>query len=366
MELMLSSFSQLEDPRLERRREYPLESIVFIAICAVVSGSNTWTEIEYFGKTKQQWLSKYIYLPEGKAPCDDVYASVFSRIDHKEFGKCFIDWTEHLCGLVSEDLIAIEGKTLRGSSNKATNKKAIHMVSAWSANNQIVLGQYKTDEKSNEITAIPALLNLLEIKGSIISIDAMGTQREIASLIIDKEADYILGLKSNQERLLADVSYSFRDQEPEDTATNITKGHGRIETRTCEVITDLKHLETLNDWRGLKSIIRITSKRLEVLSQKESTEQRYYICSAIKKASVLNDYIRGHWGIENKLHWTLDVNFKEDLNQTRTGFSDANFNTIKHISLNILKLDKSLKQSLKLKRYKAVLDDDFREQLLKI
>lgn len=365
MDLLLSSFSSLEDPRVARTRDYPLESLIFITISAVVSGANSWTEIEHFGKTKHSWLSKFVTLPENKAPCDDVYADVFSRINHNEFGKCFIHWTEQLTGLLSQDLIAIDGKTLRGSYDKDNSKSAIHMVNAWSVKNQLVLGQYKTSEKSNEITAIPALLNLLTTQGSVISIDAMGTQKEIATLIIEKEADYLLGLKENQAMLLEDVQHSFRDIEPHDTDTQTTKGHGRIEKRKCEIITDLRHLETKENWASLKTIVKISSTRIELSKQKETKETRYYISSLQTNAKQINQYVRSHWEVENKLHWTLDVIFKEDLNRTRTGFADANFSTIKQIALNILKLNKN-KKSLNLKRYHAALDDNFREELLKI
>lgn len=362
---MLSSFSSLKDPRVERTREYPLETLIFITISAVVSGANSWTEIEHFGKTKQKWLAKYVYLPENKAPCDDVYASVFSRIDSSDFSKCFIDWTSQVTGLLSEDLIAIDGKTLRGSYDTVSNKSAIHMINAWSVKNQLVLGQYKTAEKSNEITAIPALLNMLDIKESVISLDAMGTQKEIASIIISKQSDYILGLKGDQGVLLEDTEHSFRDLKPIDTDTCTTKGHGRIETRKAEVITDLRYLENLKEWAGLKSIIKVTSKQFEISTEKESIQTRYYISSLAPDAVKINQYIRSHWQVENKLHWTLDVTFKEDLNRTRTGHADANFSIIKQVALNILKLDNS-KKSLNLKRYNAALDDAFRESLLNI
>ena len=206
---------------------------------------------------------------------------------------------------------------------------------------------------------------MLDLKGSVISIDAMGTQKEIASLIIAKQSDYILGLKGNQGILLEDTEHSFRDLKPMDTNIYTTKGHGRIETRKAEVITDLRYLETLEDWDGLKSIIKITSKRFEVTTEKESLETRYYISSLILNAAQMNQYIRGHWQVENKLHWTLDVTFNEDINRTRTGHADANFSIIKQIALNILKLDNS-KKSLNIKRYNAALDDTSQEKILNI
>lgn len=365
MHNLLSSFRRLEDPRIERTKDYSLESIIFITICAVVSGSNTWVSIEDFGKTKHQWLSKYIKLPKDKSPCDDVYSDFFKRIDTEKFTECFINWTEQISGLVREDLIAIDGKTLRGSYDRSSCKESIHMISAWSQSNQLVLGQYKTHQKSNEITAIPALLDLLDISGSVISIDAMGCQRTIAKQIINQNADYILGLKGNQEVLLDDTKYSFRDISPCSDNLNITKDHGRIEKRNCSIITNLKHLENRQKWEGLQSIICIQTQREELSTGKISKEKRYYISSLKVDAKKFNQYIRSHWQIENKLHWVLDVTFKEDLNRTRTGHADANFNIIRHIALNILKLDKS-KTSLNRKRYKAALNDLYRQNVMKI
>ncbi|MCP3848609.1 MAG: ISAs1 family transposase [Gammaproteobacteria bacterium] len=360
----MSSFSSLSDPRVKNRSDYPLETIIFITICAVVSGANTWKGIESFGKMKIRWIQKYVALPEDRAPCDDVYADIFSRIDNHKFGNCFINWISHISGLIPEELVSIDGKTLRGSYDRHDGKAAIHMVSAWSHKNQIVLGQYKTDAKSNEITAIPALIKLLDLTGSIVTIDAMGCQKDIAEDIIDAGADYILALKQNQKALYEEVENTFKMTAPQ-ISEQKDKDHGRIETRKCSVINDLKWVDEAVKWKGLKSVIKIERAREILSTGKKTTEISYYISSLKESADKINQLIRGHWEIENQLHWVLDVTFREDENRTRKGDADANFNVIRHTALNILKLDNT-KTSLKQKRYKAALDDQFREKVLKI
>ncbi len=365
MEMLLASLSRIEDPRIERSKEYPLVSIIFITICAVVSGANGWSAIEKFGKAKRKWLKKYIILPENKSPCDDVYSNLFKRIDNEQFSSCFINWTCQLCGIVEEDLVNIDGKTMRGSYDKSDGKAAIHMVSAWSHKNQLVLGQYKTDEKSNEITAIPALIKLLNLKGSIVTIDAMGCQKKIVETITDQEADYIIGLKGNQKSLYEEVENSFIITESQ-LSKDITKEHGRIETRECRVITNLKFIDEASKWKNLKSVIQVKRRREILSTQKITNETSYYISSLNKTAKEMNQLVRGHWGIENSLHWVLDVTFNEDFNRTRKGNADANFSIIRHIGLNILKLDKTKNISINLKRYNAALDDKFREKVLRL
>ncbi len=365
MDELLSVFSTLEDPRVKRRREYPLESLIFITVCAIVSGADTWVEIEEFGKEKREWLIKYIYLPEGKAPCDDVYGNLFRRIDTESFSDCFIQWTSQISGITEGELINIDGKTLRGSYDHYDNKAAIHMVNAWSQTNQIVLGQYKTSEKSNEITAIPALLNLLNIKGAVISIDAMGCQKKIASQIINQEANYLLAVKGNQESLFEEIKTCFNEMPNKDTHYEITKDHGRIEERTYSVISDLRFLDEAIHWDGIKTIIRAESKTEHILKGKKSSHTRFYISSLETSAKAVSKLIRGHWSIENQLHWVLDVNFKEDESRVRKGDGDANFSIVRQVALNIIKLDDS-KGSIRTKRKKAAWNDKFRLELLKI
>lgn len=364
MQSLLSSFSSLSDPRVKNRSEYPLETIVFITICAVVSGANTWKDIESFGKMKIPWIKKYVSLPGDKSPCDDVYADIFRAIDNTEFSNCFIDWISHISGLVPEELVSIDGKTLRGSYDRHDNKAAIHMVSAWSHKNQIVLGQYRTDAKSYEITAIPALIKLLDLSGGVVTIDAMGCQREIAEDIVAAGADYILALKQNQKTLYEEVENTFKVSVGK-TSKKTDKDHGRIETRKCSVVNNLKWIDEAKKWKGLNTVVKIERAREILSTGKKTTEISYYISSLKETAEKINQLIRGHWEIENQLHWVLDVTFREDENRTRKGNADVNFNIIRHTALNILKLDNT-KTSLKQKRYKAALDDQFREIVLKI
>ena len=331
--------SQMKDPRIERRKLHVLDDIVFITIAAVLSGAETWNDIELYGKLKKEWLSTFLKLTNG-IPSHDTFNRFFSALDSQEFEKCFLLWVKSLSEKYPDDVVSIDGKTMRGSRN-GDFKSATHIVSAWSEANNLILGQLKTDQKSNEITAIPELLNALLLEGCIVTIDAMGCQKEIAKKIIGKNADYVLAVKENQSDLLDDIQDSFRILKPNDVFEDTDYGHGRIETRKCSLINDLSLVEKSSSWKSLSSILKVESTRYFKANGKTQTETRYYISSLANDAEKVGTAIRSHWGIENKVHWTLDVAFKEDQSRKRAGNSAHNFSIINRIALNLLKNDKT-------------------------
>jgi predicted transposase YbfD/YdcC len=357
------SFACLPDPRIKRNKKHLLSDIVILTILGVICGAESWDSIELFGNTKNDLLKTILKLPNG-IPSHDTINRVFSMLKPDKFEELFVKWTNTLKDKnIKADVIAIDGKTVRGSKDTYHDKSPIHLVSAWANKNQMVLGQFKTDGKSNEITAIPKLLEMLDIEGCIVTIDAMGTQTAIAKDIIDKKADYVLALKDNQKELREEVESIFRVQQPESNHCVTEKGHGRIETRKCDVISTLDFLEGREKWKNLSSIIRITSER--TIREKTVAETRYYISSLNVDAESINSHIRMHWGVENSLHWTLDMTFGEDQQRKREGAAAQNFALIQKIALNLLKKDKS-KGSLKSKRLRAGWDNKFLFDVLKI
>lgn len=304
-------FAEISDPRVERTRLHELLDILVIAICAVICGADTWVEMEAYGRAKEQWLRQFLALPNG-IPSHDTFARVLARLKPEELQRCFLRWMQAVREVTQGEVVAIDGKTLRRSFDRATGKGAIHMVSAWASVNRLVLGQQKVDEKSNEITAIPALLRLLEIKGCIVTIDAMGCQTKIAEQIIDGEADYVLALKGNQGTLHEEVGQYFEWAERTGFkeiaytfSETLEKDHGRIERRRCWATGDVAWLEQKAAWRGLQSIVMVEADR-EVRGCERTVERRYFISSLPAEAKPLLDAVRGHWGIENSLHWCLD------------------------------------------------------------
>jgi len=362
----IDAFDLLEDPRKECLVIYELKSLVFITIAAVVSDCDTYIEIAEFAKYKRDWITKYVPLPPGKTPSHDIFGDLYSALSPDKFCECFIQWVSQVSNISEGELVVVDGKRLRGSYDRFDNKAAIHMVSAWASENQLVMGQVKTDEKSNEIKAIPALLNLLTLKGAIVSIDAMGCQKEIAIEICQKEADYILALKGNQSTLKEQIEGAFDSIIPHSQDENIDKGHGRIETRKCTVIKDLSLIEEALNWEGLSSIIKVDAKRFEIITGNTTQETRFYISSSDHNAKMFNKLIRSHWSIENNLHWSLDVNFSEDSSRIRKGYADQNFGVIRRIALNLIKLETTGKISQRGKRKIASFADSFREQILKV
>lgn len=364
---LFEHFSELKDHRIDRNIKHNLMDIITIAICAVIANANDWNEIETWAFCKEDWLRTFLALPNG-VPSHDTFNRFFSAVDPQKFFQCFSSWI-HAIGLIVEGtIISIDGKRLRRSHDERFGKSALHLVSAWASDLHLSLGQVKTADKSNEITAIPELLNLLSIKGCIITIDAMGCQKEIAAQIVDKKADYVLALKGNHGDLHDDVKTYFDEAEKSNFKDKkcavfqmFEKDHGRIEKRTSVVTNDIKWLSGKNDWKGLKSIIMVISERKE--KDKKSVERRYYITSVAPNAEKIGQYIRSHWSIENKLHWQLDVNFKEDQSRMRKKNSGENFAAIRRMAISLLKQETTKKLSMKCKRLLAGWDNEY---LLKI
>jgi|SaaInlV_200m_DNA_2_1039689.scaffolds.fasta_scaffold24173_1 predicted transposase YbfD/YdcC len=367
---VVDHFSTLTDPRVERRKLHKLIDITTIAICGAVCGADDWVAVAGFGRAKEQWLRTFLELPNG-IPSHDTFTDVFAALDPEEFQVCFRNWIKGVAEITEGEIVAIDGKTLRRSHDKTSGKSAIHMVSAWANSNRLVLGQVKVDDKSNEITAIPQLLKVLDLKGSTVTIDAMGCQTKIAEMIIDQEADYVLPVKKNQPRLHGDISAIFAQLEtdnvidmPYDTHQTINKGHGRIEIRTCWTIASAHfqdHLRTFTAWKGLNTIAMVRRERR--LADKIEVETGYYIASIESDAAQVLDATRSHWGVENKLHWVLDIAFREDESRTRKGNGAQNFATLRHIALNLLSREKTAKCGIKNKRLKAGWDEAY---LLKV
>lgn len=364
-------FGSITDPRVERSKKHKLIDIITITICGVICGGDSWVDIAMFGESKKEWFEGFLELSNG-IPSHDTFGDVFSRIDPAQFRECFMEWVKAVKELTRGHLVSIDGKTVRRSYDRFGGKDAIHMVSAWSSANGLVLGQIKTDEKSNEITAIPELLKLLEISGSIVSIDAMGCQKEIARAIVDKGADYVLSLKQNQGNLHEDVKELFDgalelgfDGIEYDTYETVEKGHGRIETRQCWAISDpqgLSYIRSLSKWKNLNSVAMVRAQRR--IGETVSVESRYYISSLKGDARQLLPAIRGHWGIENSLHWVLDIAFREDDSRVRKDNAPENLAVIRHIALNLLKQEKSLKVGINAKRKRAGWDKDYLQKVL--
>ncbi len=351
----------LPDPRTNNK-QHLLIDIIILTIIAVISGAESWDSIELYGNKKKHFLSKILKLPNG-IPSHDTINRVISSLNAEKFNVLFIDWVNSIKNNnILKEVIAIDGKTLRRSKDSFHEQPAIHIVNAWASSNQLVLGQIKTADKSNEITAIPILLSLLDIEDSIITIDAMGTQKKIAKTIIKGQADYILALKGNQSYLHDNVRNQFKVQKITSTHEIVEKNRGRIETRKCEVITNLEYLDDVSKWKGLKSLIKITAIR--EVKGKKSIEKRFYISSLLDQAKNYNSYIRQHWGVENSLHWTLDMTFGEDYQRKRKDKAAQNFSLIQKFALNLLKKDNSIKASLKSKRLMAGWDDKFLMKIL--
>jgi predicted transposase YbfD/YdcC len=360
-------FGELEDPRIDRCKEHKLMDIIVIAICAVICGAEGWTDIAEFGRAKETWLKKFLELPNG-IPSHDTFGRVFSRLNAEGFQSCFLAWIKAVQAVTKGQVIALDGKELRRSLDGYLGKAAIHMVSAWASENGLVLAQRQVDSKSNEITAIPALLKTLEIAGCIITIDAIGCQKEIARQIIEQQGDYVLAVKQNQPHLYEDLDSQFRvilaPGSPPLSAKayqrTVDKDHGRIEIRECwtlPVSVYQSAIRNVSEWQGIQSLVLIRSERR--LKDKTELHDRYFISSLPPKAAQLLQAVRDHWGIENSVHWVLDLAFNEDRSRIRKDHAPANFATIRHMALNFLRNEKSAKVGVKAKRLKAAWDDAY-------
>ena len=363
MKAPIEFFTNLEDPRIERTKHHLLEDIVFITIAAVICGAETWNDIENYGKSKESWLRQYLELPEG-IPSHDTFNRFFASLDPGQLESCFMDWVKSVSSLTKGEVVGIDGKTMRGSRDKGS-KSIVHIVSAWASVNQLSLGQVKVADKTNEITAIPKLLDVLALNGCTVTIDAMGCQTAIAEKIIEKGASYILAVKGNQGSLEEGVNDTVKLEKPVDTWEDIDFGHGRIETRKCSVYTDLSHIENHKRWKDLKCIVKVDATRHIKSTGHEQSETRLYISNLPPCAEAIGRGIREHWGIENSLHWVLDVAFGEDKSRKRIGYAAQNFTCINRIALNLLKMDKTKKRSIKGKRLNAGWDNEYLVEILR-
>jgi predicted transposase YbfD/YdcC len=365
---LLDFFADLPDPRVERTKLHKLEDILAITICAVICGAEGWNEIELFGRSKQQWLKTFLELPNG-IPSHDTFARVISSIRPDAFERRFQTWAQAIAEGAGDRVIAIDGKTLRRSFDNANGKAAIHMVSAWACDTKMVFGQIATDEKSNEITAIPKLLEMLVLEGSVVTIDAMGCQKKIAEKIKESNGDYIFSLKGNHGTLHDEVKLFLDDaianHGVDDYNCNADGGHGRVEVRNVWYSENVQWMADRQQWQGLASLVAVESQR--TIGNKISTERRYFISSLSGiNAEIIGRMIRSHWGVENTLHWSLDVSFGEDDCRIRKDFGAENFSRLRRIALNLLKQEKTAVCGIKAKQHKAGWDEKYMLKVLKI
>jgi predicted transposase YbfD/YdcC len=370
LEAIEEHFSKVTDPRVDRTKEHQLMDMIAIAICAVICGAEGWTDIENFGNSKIHWLKTFLELPNG-IPSHDTFGRVFSKLDAQEFQRAFYEWVWAVNDLLQGQIINIDGKCLRGSDDQRLGKRAIYMVSAWAAENEIVLGQRKVDEKSNEITAIPELLKVLSLSGCIVTIDAMGTQTHIAKTIVQAEADYVLSVKENQGQLYEDILTLFAVDQAQDFKyasyeykQETNKGHGRIEVRECFSTSNPAYLQLIRhrqEWHGLQSIAMVIGTR--IIGEQVTKHVRYYISSLPSDAERLLHAVRTHWAIENQLHWVLDVALNEDHSRVRKDHAPENLAVLRHIALNLLKQEKTAKGGIHAKQLQAAWKEEY---LLKV
>jgi len=375
---LMEHFADLADPRIDRTKDHLLLNIIIIAVCAVICGADGWTGVEKFGNAKLSWFEKFLDLPNG-IPSHDTFGRVFARLNPEAFQNCFSRWIQTVAEITAGQVIALDGQCLRHSFDTWTSQAAIHMVSAWATANHLVLGQRKVDAKSNEITAIPALLELLELHGCIVTIDAMGCQKAIAEQIIQQGGYYVLALKDNQPHLHDDVQRLFQWADNldfadivHDTVQETGKGHGRVEIRVGWTISDPTCLRTmLTDWSAwpeLRTVIRVQATR--IIGEERTTEIRHYISNlpvtTPHLARTALHAVRHHWGIENELHWVLDIAFDADACRIRQGRAPANMAVLRHMALSLLKQDTSQRLGVQNKRLLAGWDEDYLEKILAI
>ena len=360
----MNIFGKLKDPRrtIKGNIRYTMNEILFLTLSAAISGVTEWDEMEEFGKYKLRWLRKFFPYKHG-IPSHDTLSRFFAQLDPHTFCECFTCWMESLRQKYDYEVIALDGKAVKGKDPKAKGMEAVYLVSAFASKNNLVLSQKATFKKSNEVTAIPYLLDLIDCKGSIVTADALNCQTGIADKIVDKKADYLLAVKGNQGDFFEQIKDRFEKQVPHSTHTMNDLGHGRCEVRRCAVINDLRFIDQATKWKNLKSIVRIQAERTQKSTQATSIETRYYISSLEANAELINQSVRSHWSIENQLHWHLDVTFREDQSRKRKDHSTENFSIVLKTVLNLLKKVND-KKPLKRRKLRALLDDTQRENFI--
>jgi predicted transposase YbfD/YdcC len=366
---IIEHFSALPAPRILLKTRHRLVDIVTMALCAVIAGADDWVEIAAYAKAKEAWFKELLRF-EGGIPSHDTFGRVFALLNPDAFAKCYIDWVRALVN-IPDEVVAVDGKTLRRSHDRSNGKSAIHMVNAWAVHHGLVLGQVKTEAKSNEITAIPELLNLLDLKGSVVTIDAMGCHKEIAKQIVEQEADYVLSLKGNQGNLHKEVELLFEDAKKDgfknltcDSLTAVDGDHGRIETCRYTTVADVDWFEEKEKWTKLTTFGMVESEREN--DAHITTETRYFISSLPNDAKRFAEAARGHWAVENNLHWCLDIAFREDDSRARSGHAQESLATIRRLALNLIKQDSQRKIGVKASRKRAGWDMDYSKRLLGI
>lgn len=366
-------FAAIPDPRTGNAKQHLLLDILVIAICAAICGADTWVEVEIWGKANREWLKTFLTLPNG-IPSHDTFRRVFILLDAKQFRRCFLSWIRAISKLTHGQIVALDGKKLRRSHDRACGKQALTLVSAWATTNRVVLGQLKVNAKSNEMKVIPELLRLLDLTGCIVTLDALNCQTKIAQQIRAQNADYVLAVKENQGQLYEDLKDLFAEcvaenfrQVPHDYARTVNKGHGRIEIRECWTLSDpefLDYVRQRHPWLGLRTVAMVRAVRH--LDATHSVSLRYYITSLANHARHILNSVRQHWGIENSLHGVLDIAFREDESRMRKGNSAENFAMVRHIALTLLKQEQSEKIGVKAKRLKAACDRNYLLQVLSV